>query len=144
MGCRGRDARGNGTAAAKVTAILAEDGDVTRVAVHTRLDITGKPAQFGRGVMADVGNKLIGQFADNLAGDFAPQDGTDLKAAIARHEKASASLEDIATRADRIVTEIDEGKGSVGGLVKDDQLYKDLKALVADLKAHPWKVLWKQ
>ena len=65
---RGRDARGNGTANAKVTATLQEAGDATEVVVVTDLDITGKPAQFGRGVMADVGNKLIGQFADCLAG----------------------------------------------------------------------------
>ena len=68
----GRDARGNGTAAAKVTAVLTEEGPTsTRVDVVTDLDITGKPAQFGRGVMADVGNKLIGQFADCLAGKLA-------------------------------------------------------------------------
>jgi carbon monoxide dehydrogenase subunit G len=65
---RGRDARGNGTAAAKVTAVLTETGGfTTTVQVNTDLDITGKPAQFGRGVMVDVGNKLIGQFADSLA-----------------------------------------------------------------------------
>jgi carbon monoxide dehydrogenase subunit G len=64
---RGRDARGNGTAAAVVTATLADAGGTTNVKVHTDLDITGKPAQFGRGVMVDVGNKLIGQFADALA-----------------------------------------------------------------------------
>jgi carbon monoxide dehydrogenase subunit G len=64
---RGRDARGNGTAAAKVTATLTEQAENTVVNVTTDLDITGKPAQFGRGVMVDVGNKLIGQFADNLA-----------------------------------------------------------------------------
>jgi carbon monoxide dehydrogenase subunit G len=64
----GKDARGNGTAAAKVTATLTGDGaSSTKVIVGTDLDITGKPAQFGRGVMVDVGNKLIGQFADNLA-----------------------------------------------------------------------------
>jgi carbon monoxide dehydrogenase subunit G len=67
IAARGRDARGNGTAAAKITATLREDAGVTTVAVHTELDVTGKPAQFGRGVMVDVGNKLIGQFADNLA-----------------------------------------------------------------------------
>lgn len=67
---RGRDARGNGTAAAKVTATLSEDNGATIVAVHTELDITGRPAQFGRGVMVDVGNKLIGQFADNLAAEL--------------------------------------------------------------------------
>jgi uncharacterized protein len=65
---RGRDARGNGTANAKVTATLTESGQATEVTVVTDLDITGKPAQFGRGVMVDVGNKLIGQFADCLAG----------------------------------------------------------------------------
>jgi uncharacterized protein len=64
---RGKDARGSGTASAKVTATLRQDGDATAVDVLTDLDITGKPAQFGRGVMADVGNKLLGQFADCLA-----------------------------------------------------------------------------
>ena len=64
---RGRDARGNGTASAKITATLHEEGSGTLVKVITDLDITGKPAQFGRGVMVDVGNKLLGQFADTLA-----------------------------------------------------------------------------
>ncbi|HEY8302894.1 MAG TPA: SRPBCC family protein [Jatrophihabitans sp.] len=68
INAQGRDARGNGTASAKVTATLTEHGAETQVDVVTDLDITGKPAQFGRGVMADVGNKLIGQFADCLAG----------------------------------------------------------------------------
>jgi carbon monoxide dehydrogenase subunit G len=65
---QGRDSRGNGTASATVTATLTEEGNSTKVEVTTDLDITGKPAQFGRGVMLDVGNKLIGQFADCLAG----------------------------------------------------------------------------
>jgi carbon monoxide dehydrogenase subunit G len=65
---QGKDARGNGTASAKVTATLTPAGSGTAVAVVTDLNITGKPAQFGRGVMVDVGNKLIGQFADCLAG----------------------------------------------------------------------------
>jgi carbon monoxide dehydrogenase subunit G len=73
---RGRDARGNGTAAAKVTAVLTEQGGgETKVLVNTDLDITGKPAQFGRGVMVDVGNKLIGQFADQLAATITEGDG---------------------------------------------------------------------
>lgn len=71
---RGRDARGNGTAAAKVTATLIGKGDTTDVKVVTDLNVTGKPAQFGRGVMVDVGNKLIGQFADCLAGKLGADD----------------------------------------------------------------------
>ncbi|MGI8528133.1 MAG: SRPBCC family protein, partial [Geodermatophilaceae bacterium] len=68
LDARGKDARGNGTAAAKVTATLVEQGTSTEVKVLTDLNITGKPAQFGRGVMVDVGNKLIGQFASCLEG----------------------------------------------------------------------------
>lgn len=64
---RGRETRGSGTANATITANLASVDDGTRVEVVTDLAVTGKPAQFGRGVMADVGEKLIGQFADCLA-----------------------------------------------------------------------------
>jgi carbon monoxide dehydrogenase subunit G len=67
VSAKGRETRGSGTAAATVTASMTGDGDSTRVSVVTDLAITGRPAQFGRGVMNDVGNKLLGQFADCLA-----------------------------------------------------------------------------
>jgi carbon monoxide dehydrogenase subunit G len=60
---KGRDKRGNGTAGATVTVSMAgSGGDSTEVEVKTDLSITGKPAQFGRGVMQDVSDKLLGQF----------------------------------------------------------------------------------
>lgn len=67
---KGKETRGAGTAAATVTAQLAEADAGTKVDVKTDLAITGRPAQFGRGVMDDVGNKLLGQFADCLAGQL--------------------------------------------------------------------------
>ena len=74
----GKDQRGNGTAAATVTATLqAEGGSSTRVDVRTDLNITGKPAQFGRGVMVDVGNKLIGQFASCVEGKLSGTENSD-------------------------------------------------------------------
>ena len=63
---KGKDKRGNGTAGAHVTANLTEEGASTRVEVLTDLSITGKPAQFGRGVMQDVSDKLLGQFTQCL------------------------------------------------------------------------------
>jgi uncharacterized protein len=64
---KGRDKRGNGTAGAKVTATFHEEGPAsTRVEVHTDMQITGKPAQFGRGVMQDVSDKLLEQFVECL------------------------------------------------------------------------------
>jgi len=63
----GKDKRGNGTAGAHVTATMVADGAATRVDVVTDLRITGKPAQFGRGVMQDVSDKLLQQFVACLA-----------------------------------------------------------------------------
>ena len=64
---KGKDKRGNGTAGATVTLSMAEtDGGGTSVDVATELNITGKPAQFGRGVMQDVSDKLLGQFVSCL------------------------------------------------------------------------------
>lgn len=63
----GRDTRGAGNAAADITASLEPTEEGTLVTVVTDLKITGKVAQFGRGVMADISKKLMGQFADNLS-----------------------------------------------------------------------------
>jgi carbon monoxide dehydrogenase subunit G len=67
LDAHGKEARGSGTAAATIVAVLLDEGGSTLVNVTTDLAITGKPAQFGRGVMVEVGNKLIGRFADCLA-----------------------------------------------------------------------------
>ncbi len=74
---KGKDKRGNGTAGAKVT--LSMDGaadDSTDVEVLTDLAITGKPAQFGRGVMQDVSDKLLGQFVNCLEKRMGEGDGS--------------------------------------------------------------------
>jgi carbon monoxide dehydrogenase subunit G len=63
----GKETRGAGTASASVRSQLTAEGDSTHVTVHTTLNVTGKPAQFGRGVLNEVGGKLIGIFSDNLA-----------------------------------------------------------------------------
>ncbi|GAA1291569.1 hypothetical protein Psi02_36030 [Planotetraspora silvatica] len=63
----GKEARGAGTADAEVTARLSPEADRTRVHVETSFNLTGRPAQIGRGAMADVGARLIDRFAANLA-----------------------------------------------------------------------------
>ena len=67
MDASGKETKGAGTASASVRSVLEDQGAHTRVTVHTTMNITGKPAQFGRGVMSEVSGKLIGIFADNLA-----------------------------------------------------------------------------
>ncbi|MGW3116458.1 SRPBCC family protein [Streptomyces sp. NPDC001107] len=63
----GRETRGQGTARATVTGTLTEREGGTAVSVRTDLTVTGRPAQFGRGVMAEVGDRLVGQFAQCLS-----------------------------------------------------------------------------
>lgn len=65
----GKETRGAGTASATVKASLApaDGGGSTLVTMHTTMNVTGRPAQFGRGVIAEVGGKLVDQFAGNLA-----------------------------------------------------------------------------
>jgi carbon monoxide dehydrogenase subunit G len=65
----GKETRGAGTASATVRATLEPEsgGEATKASMHTTMNVTGRPAQFGRGVMVEVGGKLVEQFARNLA-----------------------------------------------------------------------------
>ncbi len=69
---QGREVRGQGHANATITATLAEVDASTRVSVVTDLNITGKVAQLGRGVLADVSSKLMSEFADSLEASLSP------------------------------------------------------------------------
>src|SRR3984885_11645087 len=86
----GKETRGAGTASATVRSTLHGENGQTHVVVHTTLNVTGRPAQFGRGVMAEVGGKLIGIFASNLADMLAADQPADQPAA----EQGSAGDEE--------------------------------------------------
>jgi uncharacterized protein len=84
----GKEMRGAGTARATITGTVADRGEQSEVEVRTELAITGRPAQFGRGVMADVADKLLGQFAECLAGELA----TDRSAAESAPEQEPGTV----------------------------------------------------
>ncbi|WP_037358322.1 SRPBCC family protein [Amycolatopsis orientalis] len=94
----GKDARGGGTAAATVTLTLTERDGGTHGAVATDLAITGRPAQFGRGLISEVGGKILDTFAGNLAASLetpaqqAPADQPEAKA----EEKPAAEEKPVA------------------------------------------------
>ena len=94
----GKETRGSGNAAALVTAQLKDEGDATHVIITTDLTISGKAAQFGRGVLADVSTNLIGQFAKNLEADLlggsAPSGAAPLSAAAATPVAVAADAGD--------------------------------------------------
>jgi uncharacterized protein len=93
----GKETRGAGTASATVQASLVPEpaGEGTAVSMHTTMNITGRPAQFGRGVMVEVGSKLVEQFAQNLrqqisADGAAPSEPAPAETATAAPEAATA------------------------------------------------------
>jgi carbon monoxide dehydrogenase subunit G len=91
---KGKDKRGNGTAGATVTAVLtAVDPETTTADVTTDLSITGKPAQFGRGVIQDVSDKLLNEFVACLESKLAPAPEEAPPAAAPAEAPAAAPTE---------------------------------------------------
>ncbi|MGL5928727.1 MAG: SRPBCC family protein [Dermatophilaceae bacterium] len=93
---KGKDKRGNGTAGATVRIALDPEGDGTAVDVTTDLAVTGKPAQFGRGVMQDVSDKLLQQFVACIEGRFAEAGSDDVPPAGSDDVLSPAGPDDVA------------------------------------------------
>jgi len=77
----GKDARGQGTASATITSTLHDEGDKTRVVVETDMHITGKAAQFGRGMQQDVATKIFDRFSECLGREIMGQNAREEPAA---------------------------------------------------------------
>ncbi len=115
---KGRDSRGAGNAQALISAAMHDVGGKTQVDITTDLKITGKVAQFGRGVMQDVSEKLLGQFAQCLATKL---EGTTALEEIAHAGADDAGAGDLA-RAETTAGEAGEaGEGSVKPAGSSDQ-----------------------
>ena len=89
----GKETRGAGTASATVRATLEPEsgGEGTTASMHTTMNVTGRPAQFGRGVMIEVGSKLVEQFAQNLRQLIAEDGAAGGNAAATATDEADAS-----------------------------------------------------
>ena len=112
----GKETRGAGTASATVRASLEPSGDdATAVTMHTTMNVTGRPAQFGRGVMVEVGGKLVEQFAQNLAQlittDFATDKGSAEESTDQSGDQSGDAGSDAADSADADAT---TGSGTTG------------------------------
>lgn len=94
MEASAKEARGSGTAAATVQARLhPRDDGTTRVTVHTKLNVTGRPAQFGRNILSEVGSKIISRFAKALAAELESSGVTAAPAAPAESPAEAARPE---------------------------------------------------
>ena len=108
LNATGRDARGQGTASATIVSTLHEEGDSTRVNVETDMKLTGRAAQFGRGIAQDVATKMLDQFANCLEREISggPEEGAASAAPAETSGDGAASQEESAAA---------PPTGSVGG-----------------------------
>jgi uncharacterized protein len=111
----GKETRGAGTASATVRASLEPEssGEATKVTMHTTMNVTGRPAQFGRGVMVEVGGKLVEKFAENLA-QLISGDGAALAddTASAQGAAAAGDISTDAANAGQPAATTEDGPGS--------------------------------
>lgn len=87
--------------------------------------------------------KLTLDGLSKVVGQLSEEDGRRLKTLVARAEAASEKLEALATRADKMLARLDAGEGTAGKVLKDPQVYDELKTLLTDVRKNPWKLLWK-
>lgn len=102
-----KETRGAGTAKANVITTMRPRGDETEVEVVTELHVTGKPAQFGRGVMGEVAERLIGQFSDRLSEEMT-SGGTAAPAAAPAAEAGEGAAPQATSRVAAPARESDE------------------------------------
>ncbi|WP_173098633.1 SRPBCC family protein [Actinomadura verrucosospora] len=99
MEAAAKEARGSGTASATVQARLHQQDDgTTRVTVRTKLNVTGRPAQFGRNILSEVGSKIIARFAKALAAELespAEPEAPVAEAAVAETVAAEAPVQEV-------------------------------------------------
>ncbi len=118
LNATGRDARGQGTASATIVSSLQEEGDSTRVKVETDMKLTGRAAQFGRGIAQDVATKMLNQFADCLEREISggPQEG----AAAASAAPAETSGDGAAAQEESPVTSAGGVGGTAGRIISSE------------------------
>ncbi len=111
---------------------LLDDASATAKALRADYPVLSKQAKDALGGVS------------NVAGQFTEEDGKQLRAAMLKYAALSDKLDAMAVKGDRIFKKLEAGEGTMGALIQDKQVYDDLKSLLADLKKHPWKFLWKE
>jgi phospholipid/cholesterol/gamma-HCH transport system substrate-binding protein len=113
-------------------ATLIDDASATAKVLRADVPVLTGDAKVALGGVAKV------------AGQFTEEDAKQIRAAALKFAALSEKLDGMAARADRIFKKLEAGEGTMGAMIQDKQVYDDLKTLLADLKKHPWKMLWKE
>ncbi|MCK9524042.1 MAG: MlaD family protein [Proteobacteria bacterium] len=104
--------------------------------------LTGKLNRDIDPLLADVRASL--QTLTNLGDALGPEEQKALRESLLRLNEIAQRANHTIARVDDMIVRMDQGKGTMGRLLKDDEIYDDLKELVRDIKRHPWKLIWEK
>lgn len=93
-------------------------------------------------ILADA--RSITHKVDNLLDMLGPQQQQEIQSILHDGSEVMARVDTITQDAQSIVTHIREGRGTVGAMLMDEQLYDDVQEMVRDLKHNPWKLFWRE
>ena len=139
---KGRDAKGNGGAQAVVTAALSGSNGTTNVHVVTDLNVSGKAAQFGTGVMKDVSNRLLAQFADNLAAQLISEPATEAPPASAGQASVAAPATPGSPTVRPVAAPTDDGLDLTSILFGSESTRRTAKSIATVLAGVAFGYLW--
>jgi phospholipid/cholesterol/gamma-HCH transport system substrate-binding protein len=109
------------------------------------LDDAAATAHWARKDLPEISNdaKTLLRHVNGLSAQLTEDDVKSAKRMLAEYKSAGEKLNALADRSERLLQKLESGDGTLGALLKDKQAYDDLKSLLADLRKHPWKMLWK-
>jgi phospholipid/cholesterol/gamma-HCH transport system substrate-binding protein len=113
-----------------LTALASREGPEIVAKVKSLADKAGGLAEDGRGLVSEI-RGVLGREKNKI--------GKLLDTVIS----VGAQAKEVIRTVHAMVTRIARGEGSIGALLKDDEIYDNLREMMRDLKQHPWKVLWK-
>ncbi len=91
-------------------------------------------------LLADIKKALEG--VERISGTFGPEEQRRIKSAVAQLDDIAHRTSKLISRGDALVMKMEKGEGTVGRMIKDEEIYDDLKELIRDIKKHPWKLIW--
>jgi phospholipid/cholesterol/gamma-HCH transport system substrate-binding protein len=136
-----RETMGNLQTASRGAALLLGSPEVKQLV--TDFAETARSARTDvPGLLSDT--KVLVANLRKTSGALGPEDVEHVKDVITRLDTLAGQLQQVSTRADSLLAGIQRGEGSLGKAVKDPQVFEDLRALLAEIRAKPWRLVWKE
>ena len=114
------------------------DGQRLRRAINSLEEVVSAAAEHAPETFADLGATI-----DALERVIAQQEEA-LVASVANVETITSNLADASAEASELVAHVNAGRGTVGALLRDDEMYDDIRELIRELKRRPWRLIWKE